>query len=121
MINAIFISSDGDTDLPPSKKAMISSDKTVSTKEIVPLSSGEEPVIPPPPRKAVRKVKAPHVVPSAGASVPSSSSGHVSIFPFFFLIIRTRVAPEPIVGWLQPSVGFDNLVIYLDKFFASLS
>ncbi|KAM0859735.1 hypothetical protein ACQ4PT_046996 [Festuca glaucescens] len=69
-------SSDGDTDLPPSKKARISSDKTVSTKETVPLSSGEEPVIPPPPRKAVRKVKAPPVVPSAGALVPSSSSGH---------------------------------------------
>jgi hypothetical protein len=92
----------------------------VSTKETLPLSSEEELVIPPPSRKAVRKVKAPPVVPSAGAPVPSSSSGHVSVFPFFYLMIRTRVAPEPIVGWLQPS-GFDNLMIYLDKFFASLS
>ncbi|KAM0863262.1 hypothetical protein ACQ4PT_044707 [Festuca glaucescens] len=69
-------SSDGDTDLPPSKKARISSDKTVSTKETVPLSSGEESVITPPPRKEMRKVKAPPVVPLAGPSVPSSSSGH---------------------------------------------
>ena len=83
----------------------------------MPLSFGEEPVIPPPPRKAVRKVKAPPVVPSAGAHVPSSSSGHVSVFPFFFLMIHTRVAPKPIVGWLQPSVGFNDLMIYLDKFF----
>ncbi|KAM0925266.1 hypothetical protein ACQ4PT_004298 [Festuca glaucescens] len=67
-------SSDGDTDLPPSKKARISSDKTVSTKETVPLSSGEEPVIPPPPRKAVRKVKAPPVVPSAAYSGRSRHS-----------------------------------------------
>jgi phage head maturation protease len=54
----------------------------------------------------VRKVKAPSTNPSSGALVPSSSSGHVSTFSFSFRIIRTQVAPDPIVGWLEPSVGF---------------
>ncbi|KAM0840479.1 hypothetical protein ACQ4PT_059654 [Festuca glaucescens] len=67
-------SSDGDTNLPPSKKAKINSDKIVSTKGAVPLSSGEEPVIPP--IKVVRKVKASSVAPSASAPAPPSSSGH---------------------------------------------
>ena len=83
MINTFFISSDGDTNLPPSKKAKISSDKMVSTKETVPLSSGEEPVIPPPPRKVVRKVKASSVAPSASVPAPPSSSDHVSVFFLF--------------------------------------
>jgi hypothetical protein len=96
----LFNSSDRDTDLPPSKKEKISSDNTVSTKEAVSLPSEEEPIIPPPPRRAVRKVKAPPNIPSAYAPVPSSSSGHVRAFPFFFLILCTRVAPKPIVGWL---------------------
>jgi hypothetical protein len=80
-----FISSNENADLSPSKKAKIGSDKTASTKEAVPLPSGEEPVIPPPPRRAVRKVKAPLVAPSADAPVPTSLSGHVSTFLFFFL------------------------------------
>jgi hypothetical protein len=91
----------------------------VSTKEAMLPSSEGEPIIPPPPRRMVRKVKVPPIPPSVDAPVPSSSSGHVSAFSFFFLIIRTRVAPEPIVGWLQPSVGTDIFVTYLDEFFAS--
>ncbi|KAM0904955.1 hypothetical protein ACQ4PT_017682 [Festuca glaucescens] len=45
-------SSNGDTDPPPSKKAKISSERTVSTKEAVPVSSEEAPIIPPLPRRA---------------------------------------------------------------------
>jgi hypothetical protein len=102
------------------KKEKINYERTVSIKEVVPLSSEGASLIPPPPRRAVRKVKAPLTTPSADAPVPSSPSGHVSDFSFFFIIIHTRVAPEPIVGWLQPSIGFDNLVIYYSFHYRSL-
>ncbi|KAM0844734.1 hypothetical protein ACQ4PT_056857 [Festuca glaucescens] len=70
------ISSDEDADLPPSKKAKVSSDKLESTKGTMPLSFEDEPIIPPPPRKVVTKVKASFVAPSASTPVPPASNDH---------------------------------------------
>jgi hypothetical protein len=78
----------------------------------MPLSSEDEPVIPPPLRKVARKVKASSAVLSASTPVPPSLSYHVSVslFPSNNLY---PTDPVPIVGWLKTSIGFDNLVIYL--------
>ena len=76
------------------KKAKISSNKLESMKGTMPLSSEDEPIVPPLPRKTVRKVKAPSIAPSASAPVPPSSTDHVSIFYFFLLILHTQQPPS---------------------------
>jgi hypothetical protein len=63
----------------------VNSDKAESTKESTPLTVEGEPVVLPPPRKTVAKVKASLVAPSTDASIPSSSNDHVSDFPFSWL------------------------------------
>jgi hypothetical protein len=67
-------------DPPPPKKAKISSERMVSTRIEVPISTEEAPIVPPMPKRRLRKQKE-HVlptVPSADAPISSSSKGHVS-------------------------------------------
>ena len=98
-----FIRSNGGTDHPPSKKAKISSKRTVSTKEVVPLSSEEVPIVPPPPKRALRKQKEnpPPITPSAEAPIPSSSNGHVSAVVYFLFLSNSPYPSSPrAYGWL---------------------
>jgi hypothetical protein len=74
-----------------------------STKDSMSLAAEDEPVEPPPPRKTVAKVKPYSVAPSTGASIPSSSNDHVSVFPLNGPHLAAPRADSWL--WTNPNIG----------------
>jgi hypothetical protein len=69
-----------------------------------PVAPEDAPVVPLLPKKTLKKKRD---ILSAAAPAASTSQGHVSAIVILFssAMILTRVAPEPMLGCLQPSVG----------------
>jgi hypothetical protein len=84
-----------------------------------PVLPEEVPVAPPPPKKTLRRRKE---AASPAAPATLTPEGHVSAvaFVFHFMTVLTRVAPEPTLGCLQPSVGLKDVRVF-DCCFVSLS
>jgi hypothetical protein len=90
-------SEEGEISHPPSKKARVSSEKTVTAEVEEPVLPEETSVVTPPPKKALEKRKESA---SATAHATSAPEGHVSVVVvvFLFTTVLTRVALEPTIG-----------------------